>query len=138
MPMKRFVFAGVLLLDVYAAVQVLPVRHAALQFHANLAAAQQGGSGSVDAMLDTANNTLIYTVQWRGLSSAARPAWLEGPGEKGPAGTRMGEAAGDTLQGRLTLSDDQVSDLEGGGLGVTVPTQAHPAGEIQGVLLPIV
>jgi len=123
-----------------------PARAATEHFHADMLGKTEvpanatAGTGTVDAAFDTTTKKLDYTVAWSGLTGPATMAHIHGPA---PAGKNagvivpLGDSPTSPIQGTATLTDTQVTALEGGMYYVNVHTTAHKGGEIRGQLVKV-
>jgi hypothetical protein len=98
------------------------------------------GSGDVVATLNTATKQLSYTMTYMGLSGPATAAHFHGPAAAGanagvviPIGTKPPSPS----SGTVTLTDDQIKDLEAGKWYANVHTDANKGGEIRGQVLQV-
>ena len=114
---------------------------ATINFSATLNAASEvppktsAGSGELLATLNTATKELSYTVTFDNLSGPATAAHFHGPAAAGAnAGVvvPLGTNPTSPIHGSKTLTDAQVTDLEGGKWYVNVHTASTPGGEIRG------
>jgi hypothetical protein len=99
------------------------------------------GSGSVIATLDTATGELGYTVDYKGLSSAATMAHIHGPAAEGAnAGViaPLATPTGTQIAGKVTLTEAQIADLNAGKYYVNIHTDTNKGGEVRGTLKPFV
>jgi hypothetical protein len=95
------------------------------------------GSGNVIATLDTKTNELGYTVDYKGLTSAATMAHIHGPAAEGAnAGVVVPLSAptGTQVVGKVTLTEAQVADLNAGKYYVNIHTETNKGGEVRGTL----
>ena len=125
---------------------IAPALAATEHFHADMAGPSEvpanttAGTGTVDATLDTATKKLDYTVTWSNLTGPATMAHIHGPAAAGKnAGVivPLGDSPTSPIQGTATLTDTQVTALEGGMYYVNVHTTAHKGGEIRGQLVKV-
>jgi hypothetical protein len=96
------------------------------------------GSGDVLATLNTGTKQLSYTMTYMGLTGPATAAHFHGPAEAGanagvviPIGTNPPSPS----SGTVTLTDDQMKDLEAGKWYANVHTAANKGGEIRGQMM---
>ena len=129
-------FAGSLCTGLFS----VAARAETLMFHATLTAAAEvppktsGGTGKLEATLDTDSKTLHYTVTYSGLTGPATAAHFHGPAMAG-ANAGVAVPIKDPASGAkasAVLTDAQIADLEAGKWYVNVHTAANPAGEIRG------
>ena len=95
------------------------------------------GTGEVKATLDTDSKKLTYTMTYAGLSGPATAAHFHGPAASGAnAGVAVpiGNNPPSPATGSVTLTDDQIKDLEAGNWYANVHTAANKGGEIRGQL----
>jgi hypothetical protein len=116
-----------------------------LKYHADMTPAsevppkQSQGKGDVNATLDTATRQLTWTSDWSGLTGPATMAHFHGPAAPGAnAGVAVPWDKNPTspYQGKATLTDQQMQDLEGGKWYANVHTADNPGGEIRGQMMP--
>jgi hypothetical protein len=98
------------------------------------------GSGDVLATLNTTTKQLNYTMTYMGLTGPATAAHFHGPAAAGqnagvviPIGTNPPSPS----SGTVTLTDDQMKDLEAGKWYANVHTAANKGGEIRGQVLQV-
>ena len=112
-----------------------------VHLHATLNAATEvppkasGGTGQVDAMLDTDTHVLTYTVEYAGLTGPASMAHFHGPAKPGAnAGVvlPLSSPLDSPIKGTATLTAAQQKELLDGLMYVNVHTHANPGGEIRG------
>jgi CHRD domain len=112
-----------------------------VQFHATLDAAhevppnQTKGTGRMDGTLSRETKILTYTVTYQGLSGPVTAAHFHGPADPGAnAGVLVPiqNATASPVNGKATLTDQQINDLMANKLYVNVHTQQNPNGEIRG------
>jgi hypothetical protein len=96
------------------------------------------GSGDVLATLNTGTKQLSYTMTYMGLTGPATAAHFHGPAEAGAnAGVviPIGTNPPSPTSGTVTLTDDQMKDLEAGKWYANVHTAANKGGEIRGQMM---
>lgn len=96
------------------------------------------GSGDVLATLDTSTKKLSYTMTYLGLTGPATAAHFHGPAAAGAnAGVvvPIGTSPPSPSNGSVTLTDDQIKDLEAGKWYANVHTDANKGGEIRGQMM---
>ena len=94
---------------------------------------KQGASGHFTATLN--GTTLTYTLTFRQLSGAANAAHIHGPaGRNVNAGVLVGLCGPCTspINGTVTLTQSQISNMAAGKTYVNVHTAKNPNGEIRG------
>ncbi len=109
--------------------------HATLNAATEVPAKASGGTGQVDATLDTTTHVLNYTIEYTGLSGPATMAHFHGPAKPGAnAGVvlPLSSPLDSPIKGNATLTAAQQKELLGGLMYVNVHTQANPGGEIRG------
>ncbi len=80
---------------------------------------------------------LTYTLSYKDLTGPATAAHIHGPA---PVGQNAGvmvplkgaSGVASPIQGKATLTDTQIQEMDNGQTYVNVHTKAHPAGEIRG------
>jgi hypothetical protein len=94
------------------------------------------GTGAFKGTLDTTSKVLTYTLTFDKLSGPATAAHLHGPaaraanaGVLAPLGDKNPSSP---VSGSVTLTDDQIKELQSGKVYVNVHTAADPSGEIRG------
>lgn len=123
-------------------------RAAPVSFTVPLTGAQQvpslqiSGSGTADLTYDASTRVLTWSITYSGLSGPASMAHIHGPAPEGKnAGieiwlSRRGSEATSPITGKATLTPTQAQQLMAGDMYINVHTQAHPAGEIRGQIMP--
>lgn len=94
------------------------------------------GKGMVEATLDTGTKVFSYHVTFSGLTGPAMAAHFHGPaapGANAPPQVPIAHPSSPT-DGKATLTDAQMADLEAGKWYFNLHTAAHPGGEIRGQL----
>jgi len=103
---------------------------------------ETGGKGMADLTYDPGTRVVTWNITYSGLSGPATMAHFHGPAAKGEnAGVQIwlskpGSPAESPITGQATLTPEQAKDFAAGKWYVNVHTQAHPAGEIRGQVLP--
>jgi CHRD domain-containing protein len=98
------------------------------------------GSGKVVAELH--GNALILTGEFKDVNSPVTAAHVHRAvkGLRGPAAfdvtVKKATVTGGTIEGKLTLSTSQITDLRRGWYYVKIHTEANPEGHLRGWLLP--
>jgi hypothetical protein len=115
-------------------------------FHANASGTQEvppvTGAGKATGMftLNPATKELSWSVTMSGLSSDATAAHIHGPAASGAnAGVEINLAPNgikSPLEGKATLTDAQIADLEGGKTYLNVHTANNKGGEVRGQIAP--
>ena len=96
------------------------------------------GTGMAWVNLDTATKKLDWKVEYSGLTGPAVMAHFHGPAPVGQAAgvaVPLTGAMTSPLTGSATLTDAQLSELEGGMWYVNVHTAEHKGGEIRGQVM---
>jgi CHRD domain len=118
---------------------------ATVAIKATLSAAQEvpkkdsEGKGTLTGILDPSNKELTYHVTYEGLTGPATAAHFHGPADPGAnAGPQVPVAMkplNSPIDGKATLTDDQVKDLMAGKWYFNIHTAANPGGEIRGQVM---
>ena len=129
---------------VLAAGLLVPVARAeTVTFHATMKGATEvppttsGGTGTVEATLDTATKVLTYTMTYSGLTGPAMAAHFHGPagpGVNAPVLVPLSPPLTSPIKGTATLTAAQVTDFMDGKVYANVHTAANKGGEIRGQL----
>jgi len=141
--MKNITLRGALLGATLAAAAALPLSASAADmaaFTAKLTSSAEvppnnsPASGTLDATLDKDTRQLTWTVTFIGLTGPATMAHFHGPAMPGAnAGVVVPfPKAVSPVEGKATLTPEQVADLLAGKWYANVHTAAHPGGEIRG------
>jgi CHRD domain len=103
---------------------------------------QISGSGTANLTYDPSTRVLTWSITYSGLSGPATMAHIHGPAPEGKnAGveiwlSKRGSEATSPITGKATLTAAQAQQLMAGDMYINVHTQAHPAGEIRGQIMP--
>ena len=103
---------------------------------------ESAGQAVADLTYDPATRMVTWTITYVGLSGPVTMAHFHGPAAKGENAapqiwlTKQGSPAENPIKGQATLTPEQAKDFLGGKWYVNLHTQAHPAGEIRGQVLP--
>jgi Ca2+-binding RTX toxin-like protein len=140
------------LVGVVALPAAVPAAHSAAvqSFTATLSGTQEtppndsGASGSATVSLNDAENQIVVSVAFEGLSSQSTAGHIHGPATKGKTapvvvnflGFPTGVTAG-SYQRTFNVAADLVAALKTGKLYVNVHSVKVPSGEIRGQLLPV-
>jgi glucose/arabinose dehydrogenase/plastocyanin len=98
------------------------------------------------AMLRLEGNSLMFTIGYSGLGSAATGIQIQGPDSDGQAGAVLLDVSAfnngpfgtsGSVSGTIVLSEDQLALVLGGITYVNVTSEANPAGEIRGQVAPV-
>ena len=94
-------------------------------------------TGHVDAVFDTTNQELSWTVTYSNLTGPATGAHFHGPSEQGKnAGIILPfKTVQSPIQGTATIPANQVDDMLAGKWYANIHTSQNPGGEIRGQLL---
>ena len=124
-----------------------PVNAAPISFKVPLSGGQEvppvfpSGTGTADLTYDPATRVVTWAVTYSGLSSPATMAHFHGPGQPGKNApvviwlTKQGSPAESPINGQATLTPDQARQFEASDWYINIHTQAHPDGEIRGLVL---
>ena len=106
---------------------------------AEVPATDSAATGKVEATLDTDTKVFTWTINYEGLSGDATAAHFHGPAAEdanaGPVVPIEG-ALTSPITGNVTLTDDQVTQLQGSQWYFNVHTAKFPDGEIRGQVKP--
>jgi len=100
------------------------------------------GSGAANLTYDPSTRAVTWSVTYSGLSAPVTMAHFHGPAAAGANGpvviwiSKRGEAVASPITGTATLTPEQAQQFAAGQWYVNVHTQAHPAGEIRGQVMP--
>jgi hypothetical protein len=103
---------------------------------------QSPGAGTVDITYDPSTRVVTWTITSDGLSGPVTMAHIHGPAAEGKNGpvviwlSKQGTSAASPISGQATLTPEQAQQFAAGEWYINVHTQAHPAGEIRGQLMP--
>lgn len=124
------------------------VHAAPLSFTVPLSGAEQvppidtAAKGNAALTYDPATRVVTWTITYNGLSGTATMAHFHGPADKGKNGpvviwlSTKGSPAESPFKGEATLTPEQAQQFTAGEWYVNVHSQAHPAGEIRGQVVP--
>ena len=102
-------------------------------------ATDSAGTGKVEATLDTETKVFTWTVTYEGLSGDATAAHFHGPAAEGanaPPVVPIDGALASPINGNATLTDEQMTQLQGGQWYFNLHTAKFPDGEIRGQVKP--
>lgn len=105
---------------------------------AEVPATDSTGTGKLEATLDTETKVFTWTVTYDGLSGDATGAHFHAAAE-GAAGdvvVPIPDPLASPINGNATLTDEQITQLQGGGWYVNIHTAKFPDGEIRGQVKP--
>ncbi len=100
------------------------------------------GMGTADLAYDTKTRVIRWTVAYSGLSGLVTMAHFHGPAAEGKNGpvqiwlTEKGNSVDSPIKGHATLTPEQAEQFKAGEWYINLHTQAHPAGEIRGQVIP--
>jgi len=122
---------------------IAPIAHAeTVHIKADLKASSEvppkdsAGTGTLTGTVDTHTNEFKYHVEFTGLTGPVLAAHFHGPAAVGQnAGPQLPvkvSPISSPIEGKATLTPEQVKDLEDGKWYFNLHTQANPGGEIRG------
>jgi len=123
------------------ALSVAPAFAQEVKFSADLTAAAEvpptdsTATGKVDATLDSTSKVLTWTISYEGLTGEAMAAHFHGPAAadaNAPPVVPIEGALTSPISGSATLTDEQITQLQGGQWYFNVHTAKFPDGEIRG------
>jgi len=100
------------------------------------------GSGTATLTYDPSTRVVTWSVTYTGLSAPVTMAHFHGPAAAGKNApvlvwiSKKGEAVASPITGQATLTPEQAEQFAAGDWYINVHTQAHPAGEIRGQVVP--
>ncbi|MDB5539821.1 MAG: hypothetical protein JWQ89_1548 [Devosia sp.] len=127
------------------ALSAMPAFAATVNFTADLNAAQvvpptdSTGTGKAQVTLDTVSKELTWNVTYEGLSGAVTAAHFHGPaavGANAPVVVPFADPLTSPIKGSTTLTDEQITQLQGGMWYINLHTEKFPDGEIRGQVTP--
>ena len=127
------------------AFSAMPAFAEVVKFTADLTAASEvpptdsTATGKVEATLDTDSKVFTWTVTYEGLSGDATGAHFHGPAAEGANAdpvVPLADPLASPINGNATLTDDQVTQLQGGQWYFNLHTAKFPDGEIRGQVKP--
>ena len=139
---RRFLLASALSAVFITAASAATVTYTArLSGRSEVPKTESKGTGKLDATFDTQTKALAYTVTFSDLTGPATAAHIHGPatraqsaGVVAPLGDKNPTSP---ITGSVTLTDDQVKDLQSAKLYVNVHTAANPGGEVRGQIVAV-
>ena len=130
--------SGLVLASVAAQAATVAIK-ATLSAASEVPAKDSEGRGVLTGSLDTSTKLLTYHVTYEGLTGPATAAHFHGPAASGAnAGPQVAVAMkplNSPIDGKATLTDDQMKDLMAGEWYFNVHTAANPGGEIRGQVM---
>ncbi|WP_423066691.1 CHRD domain-containing protein [Devosia sp. CN2-171] len=106
---------------------------------AEVPATDSAGTGKVEATLDTDTKVFTWTITYEGLSGEATAAHFHGPAAEGANAGPVVPIEGaltSPIAGNATLTDDQVTQLQGSQWYFNIHTAKFPDGELRGQVKP--
>jgi len=103
---------------------------------------QTAGTGTADLTYDSATLVVTWSVSYSGLSGPVTMAHFHGPAAEGKNApvviwlTKQGSPVESPIKGQATLTPEQAQQFTAGDWYINVHTQANPAGEIRGQVMP--
>lgn len=103
---------------------------------------QTPGMGTADLTYDPSTRVVTWTITYDGLSGPATMAHFHGPAVEGKNGpvviwlSKHGSAVTSPISGQATLTPEQAQQFAADEWYINVHTDAHPAGEIRGQVMP--
>ena len=122
------------------ALSAMPAYAEMLKFSADLKGASEvpptdsAGTGKVEATLDTDSKVFTWTVTYEGLSGDATGAHFHGPAAADGNADPVVPLAS-PINGNATLTDEQITQLQGGSWYFNLHTAKFPDGEIRGQVM---
>lgn len=93
-------------------------------------------NGNAMVTLDTAGKTLAWKITYSGLTGDATAAHFHGPAAPGANAGPVVDISGKIAEGSVTLTDQQMADLQAGKWYLNIHTAKFPNGEIRGQVEP--
>ena len=127
------------------AFSAMPAFAEMVNFTADLTAAAEvpptdsTATGKVEATLDTESKVFTWTVTYEGLSGDATGAHFHGPAAEDANAdpvVPLADPLASPINGNATLTDDQITQLQGGQWYFNLHTAKFPDGEIRGQVKP--
>lgn len=100
------------------------------------------GAGTAQLTYDPASRVVTWNITYSGLSSAATMAHFHGPAKAGQNAppviwlSKQGSPPSNPMTGSATLTPEQAKQFSDGEWYINVHSEAHPAGEIRGQVVP--
>lgn len=122
-----------------------PVFAETVNFTADLTAAAEvpptdsTATGKVEATLDTTTKMFNWNITYEGLSGDATAAHFHGPAAEGANAdpvVPIPDPLASPIMGSATLTDEQITQLQGGQWYFNIHTEKFPDGEIRGQVKP--
>ncbi len=142
---QSFLMSGIILLGF---VHAEGARADAISFKVPLTGAQcvppvdTTGSGTAELTYDPATRVVTWNIAYTGLSSPTTMAHFHGPAAEGKNAppviwlSTQGSPPTNPIKGSATLTPDQAKQFSAGEWYINVHSEAHPAGEIRGQVVP--
>jgi hypothetical protein len=123
----------------------IAARAEAIQLKADLKASSEvppkdtAGTGTLTGTVDTQTNEFKYHIEFSGLTGAAVAAHFHGPASEGanakPQLPVKVSPIASPIDGKATLTPEQVKDLTDGKWYFNLHTAANPGGEVRGQIV---
>jgi hypothetical protein len=101
-------------------------------------AVSTNATGKIDAVLDKTSHLFRWKLSYTGLSGAARAGHFHGPaaiGANAGVAVSFGSTVTSPMEGQVTLTPAQATDLLAGKWYANIHTAANPGGEIRGQMI---
>ncbi len=127
------------------AFSAMPAFAEQLKFSAELTAAAEvpptdsAATGKVEGTFDTDSKVFTWTISYDGLSGEATGAHFHGPAAEDASAdpvVPIADPLASPINGNVTLTDEQATQLQGGSWYFNVHTAKFPDGEIRGQVKP--
>lgn len=143
--MFRDVTRSLIAASAILALSAIPALAETVNFTADLTAASEvpptdsTATGKVEATLDTETKMFNWNITYEGLSGDATAAHFHGPAAEGANAdpvVPIPDPLASPITGNTTLTDEQITQLQGGQWYFNVHSAKYPDGEIRGQVKP--